>query len=261
VLTRRHLRGSIIASRQQRRGRSGRRSRERAVTHVVAVSARWHTELLGEFYCLACGGDRNYRRQRGRNWLRLAGIPLLPLRRTAATLQCTSCRARYGMDALAHPTSNQLLAMLRNAHHAIALAVLAASGGPSAGPAVRDSAVGVLREAGYGDLDASALLAELAAVGVDEPEGRPGPDGPPAEICGCGAALVVELHTAIEPLAPHLLGPGLSRLLTRGAMIALADGPYRPAERSVLRVVGQCLGLSREETDATLATAARTPRS
>ncbi|WP_037605120.1 hypothetical protein [Streptacidiphilus rugosus] len=233
------------------------------MTHVVAVSARWHTELLGEFYCLACGGDRNYRRQRGRNWLRLAAIPLLPLRRTAATLQCTSCRARYGMDALAHPTSSQLLAMLRNAHHAIALAVLAASGGPSAGPAVRDSAVSVLREAGYGDLDASALLAELAAVGVgeDEPDDQGSPEGAHADICGCGAALVVELHTAIEPLAPHLLGPGLGRLLTQGALIALADGPYRPAERSVLRVVGQCLGLSREETDATLAAAARTPRS
>ncbi|MEZ0065626.1 hypothetical protein ABIA32_001626 [Streptacidiphilus sp. MAP12-20] len=235
------------------------------MTHVVAVSARWHTELLGEFYCLACGGDRNYRRQRGRNWLRVAGIPLLPLRRTAATLQCTSCRARYGMDALAHPTSSLLLAMLRNAHHAIALAVLAASGGQDAAPGVRDAAVTALRGAGYTDLDAPKLLAELAVAGSDDgdPDSADGADGADVgiDICGCGAALLVELHTAIEPLAPHLLGPGLTRLLTQGALIALADGPYRPAERSVLRVVGQCLGLGREETDATLAAAARTPRS
>jgi tellurite resistance protein len=42
--------------------------------------------------------------------------------------------------------------------------------------------------------------------------------------------------------------------------VALADGPYRPAERSVLRAIGQCLGFSREETDANLAVAARTLR-
>lgn len=222
------------------------------MAHVVAVSARWHTELLGEFYCLACGGDRNYRRQRGRNWLRVAGIPLLPLRRTAATLQCTSCRHRYGTDALARPTSGQLLAMLRNAQHAVTLAVFAASGGPGAAPAVKESAITALREAGYADLDEPGLLADLAACTEEE--------DPLADVCGCGSVLVVELHTAIEPLAPHLLGPGLTRLLTQGALIALADGPYRPAERSVLRAVGQCLGFSGEETDATLAAAARTLR-
>ncbi|MEY9845121.1 TerB family tellurite resistance protein [Streptacidiphilus sp. MAP5-3] len=242
------------------------------MTHVVAVSARWHTELLGEFYCLACGGDRNYRRQRGRNWLRVAGIPLLPLRRAAATLQCTSCRARYGLDTLAHPTSSQLLSMLRNAHHAVALAVLAASGGDSAAPAVRDAALAGLREAGFTDLDADGLLAGLAGLaGMAESDGEGDGEGGAdldedgddllGELCGCGSALVVELHTAIEPLAPHLLGPGLTRLLTQGAVIALADGPYRPDERATLRAVGQCLGLSSDEIDATLAAAARTPRS
>ncbi|WP_328806495.1 TerB family tellurite resistance protein [Streptacidiphilus fuscans] len=241
------------------------------MTHVVAVQARWHTELLGEFYCLACGGDRNYRRQRGRNWLRVAGIPLLPLRRAAATLQCTSCRARYGLDALAHPTSGHLLSMLRNAHHAVALAVLAASGGVSAAPAVRDAALAGLRDAGFTDLDADGLLAALAETAgaadapraEDQDEDHEGDEGidPLGELCGCGSALVVELHTAIEPLAPHLLGPGLTRLLTQGAVIALADGPYRPAERATLRAVGQCLGLGSDEIDATLAAAARTPRS
>jgi hypothetical protein len=108
----------------------------------------------------------------------------------------------------------------------------------------------VLREAGYTDLDEDGLLAELAAATEEE--------DPLQDVCGCGSALVVELHTAIEPLAPHLLAPGLTRLLTQGALVALADGRYRAAERSVLRAIGQCLGFDREDTDATLAVAART---
>ncbi|MEU0139343.1 TerB family tellurite resistance protein, partial [Streptomyces albidoflavus] len=47
-------------------------------------------------------------------------------------------------------------------------------------------------------------------------------------------------------------------LLLRAAGIALADGPYTPAERDVLTTIGAALTLPREEvTD--LLTAARTP--
>lgn len=67
-----------------------------------------------------------------------------------------------------------------------------------------------------------------------------------------------ELHEALDPLAPHLADLGRASLLLRAAGIALADGPYTPAERDVLTTVGAALTLPREEV-ADLLTAARTP--
>jgi hypothetical protein len=95
------------------------------------------------------------------------------------------------------------------------------------------------------------VLAALAAL--------TGGDEDLAELYGCGSGLAVELHTALEPLAPHLIGPGRERLLTQGALVALADGPYRPTEREVLRAAGRCLKLTPTEIDATLAAATRQP--
>ena len=51
----------------------------------------------------------------------------------------------------------------------------------------------------------------------------------------------IELHEALEPLAPHLAPAGREAILLQGARIALADGPYQPAEREVLAAVGAAL--------------------
>jgi hypothetical protein len=226
---------------------------ECAVTMVVTpklveLRARWRTESLGEFFCPGCGGDRNYRRQGGRRWLRLLGVPLLPVGDAGTTLQCTACRARYELDALERPTSSNLLAMLRTAQYTVVLAVLAAGG---TARSTRETALGVIHDAGYPELDEPQVLAALAAL--------TGGDEDLAELYGCGSGLAVELHTALEPLAPHLIGPGRERLLTQGALVALADGPYRPTEREVLRAAGRCLKLTPTEIDATLAAATRQP--
>ncbi|MBC3842273.1 TerB family tellurite resistance protein [Streptacidiphilus sp. 4-A2] len=220
------------------------------MTQLVGVSARWRTDVLGEFFCPGCGGDRNYRRQRGRRWLRLLALPLLPLGDAGSSLQCTSCSARYGLDALERPTSGNLLSMLRTAQYTIVLAVLAAGG--TGGRATRDAAVSVLREAGYA-LDETEVLAALAALREGDQE--------LSGLYGCGSGLAVELHTALEPLVPHLSVPGLEHLLLQGACIALADGSYRPAEREMLRTAGSCMGLSAARIDATLTAATRQPHS
>ena len=220
------------------------------MTQLVGVSARWRTDVLGEFFCPGCGGDRNYRRQHGRRWLRLLAVPVLPLGDAGSTLQCTSCSHRYQLDALERPTSVDLLAMLRTAQYAIVLAVLAAGG--TGARAAREAAVGVLLEAGY-QLDESGLLAALAALRAGDDE--------LSDLYGCGSGLAVELHTALEPLVPHLAVPGLEHLLLQGAWIALADGPYRPTEREMLRTAGACMGLSAARIDATLTAATRQPHS
>ena len=223
---------------------------ECAVAQLAGVRARWRTEALGEFFCPGCGGDRNYRRQGGRRWLRLLGLPVLPLGDAGTTLQCTACRTRYGADALADPTSGTLLAMLRTGQYAVVLAVLAAGG---ASRAAREAALAAVHEAGHSDLDEPQILTALAALTDGDPE--------LGELYGCGGRMAVELHAALEPLVPHLAEPGRERLLTLGAWIALADGPYRPDERETLRTTGRCLELSAERIEATLEAAARQPHS
>ncbi|MFD7944071.1 TerB family tellurite resistance protein, partial [Streptomyces sp. NPDC059744] len=106
---------------------------------------------------------------------------------------------------------------------------------------------------------AAARVAQRPSVGG----GLPPPTAPaPPSAAGAGggaAALAIELHEALEPLAPHLAPAGRESILLQGARIALADGPYSQAEREVLTTVGAALQLCADDTARLLAAAARTP--
>ncbi|KNB52996.1 TerB family tellurite resistance protein [Streptomyces caatingaensis] len=227
---------------------------------VLGVRTVWRTVGDGEFFCPGCGGDRNYHRRTGRRRLVVLGVPLLPRGPVGPVVECTACGERYGTDVLDHPTTTRFSAMLRDAVHTIALAVLAAGGTESA--TVRRAAVGAVRAAGFADCSEEQLVTLIEALAADT--GRlPGRYPAPA-VAGrdgfdpCGTALAIELHEALEPLAPHLAPAGRESILLQGARIALADGPYRPAEREVLATVGRALMICPEDTDRLL-TAARTP--
>ncbi|MFC5720153.1 TerB family tellurite resistance protein [Streptomyces gamaensis] len=264
----------------------GRADRDRS---VVGVRTVWRTVGDGEFFCPGCGGDRNYRRRTGRRRLVAFGVPLLPRGPVGPVVECTACRARHGTDVLDHPTTTRFSAMLRDAVHTVALAVLAAGG--TEAHTVRRAAVGAVRAAGFADCseeqlitliealaaDTGRLAASYGAGGTSDADGAggtdrtggtgagaPGDGGAAAAAAGRegfdarGTALAIELHEALEPLAPHLAPAGRESILLQGARIALADGPYRPAEREVLATVGRALMLCPEDTDRLLA-AARTP--
>ncbi|KUJ70669.1 hypothetical protein ACZ90_01890 [Streptomyces albus subsp. albus] len=231
---------------------------------VVGVRTLWRTVGDGEFYCTGCGGDRNYTRRTGRRHIVVLGLPLLPRGQVAPVIECTSCHGRFGTEALDHPTTTRFSAMLRDAVHTVALAVLAA-GGTEARP-VRQAAVGAVRAAGFADCDEEQLLTLIDALAADT--GRlPGahdvrapldpPRETPWEMCA-GTSLAIELHEALEPLAPHLAPAGRENILLQGARIAVADGPYRPAERAVLETVGRALMIGPDDTERLLA-ATRTP--
>lgn len=244
---------------------------------VIGVRTLWRTVGDGEFFCPDCGGDRNYRRRTGRRRIVVLGLPVLPRGPVAPVVECAACGCHFGTEVLDHPTTTRFSAMLRDAVHTVALAVLAAGGTDS--PAVRQAAVGAVRAAGFTDCGEEQLLEIVEALAADT--GRlPGAAAYDAEVAGaagaagaaapggrdigrggldpCGTALAIELHEALEPLAPYLAPTGRESILQEGARIAVADGPYRPAERAVLETVGRALTICPDDT-ARLMAAIRAP--
>ncbi|GAA3304483.1 tellurite resistance TerB family protein [Streptomyces cinereospinus] len=226
------------------RGRIGRAARR---SRVLGIRTAWTAVGDGEFFCPGCGGDRNYQRLTGRRRFTLLGLPVLPRGDTGPVVECAACRRHFGTDVLDHPTTTRFSAMLRDAVHTVALAVLA-TGGTRTRPSLT-AAAGAVREAGFEGCTEDQLDALVEALAADT--GRV--FGAP-----CGPGLAIELHEALDPLAPHLAPAGRESILLQGARIALADGPYTAAEREVLATVGAALTITSDEVTRLLATA-RTP--
>lgn len=226
------------------RGRNGRATRP---ARLLGTRTAWTTVGDGEFFCPGCGGDRNYERLTGRRRFTVLGMPVLPRGDTGPVVECAACQRHFGADVLDHPTTTRFSAMLRDAVHTVALAVLAASGS-CARPSL-EAAAGTVRAAGFDDCTEEQLGALVEALAADTGRvyGRP-----------CGAGLAIELHEALDPLAPHLAPAGRESILLQGARIALADGPYTPAEREVLATVGSALTICADDVTRLLV-AARTP--
>ncbi|WP_027753328.1 TerB family tellurite resistance protein [Streptomyces synnematoformans] len=226
------------------------------VTHFLrrfaGVRTSWHTESDGEFFCPGCGGDRNYRRLSGRRWFTVLGLPVLPRGDAGPVVECADCGGHFAPAALAEPTSTRFALLLRDATHAVALAVLHAGGTSS--PAVRGAAVAAVRTAGYGDCTEEQLLTLLAAIEADS--------GRMPDLCAESPAerrnFEAELHETLAPLTPHLVPAGRESILLGGARIALADGAYTPPEWETLVVVGDALQLPGADVERLL-TSARTP--
>ncbi|CBG73207.1 conserved hypothetical protein [Streptomyces scabiei 87.22] len=227
--------------------RAGCTSRATGLSRVMGTRIAWTGVGDGEFFCPGCGGDRNYQRLTGRRRFTLLGVPVLPRGETGPVVECAACRHHYATDVLDHPTTTRFSAMLRDAVHTVALAVLAAGGSRSrTSLSVAASAV---RSAGFDDCTEDQLDALVEALAADTGRVHSEP---------CGPGLAIELHEALDPLAPHLASTGREAILLQGARIALADGPYTPAERDALATVGAALTICSDDVTRLLA-AARTP--
>ncbi|MEU0401720.1 TerB family tellurite resistance protein [Streptomyces sp. NPDC006197] len=229
--------------------RSARNSRGGKVT-VCGIRTSWNTVGDGEFFCEECGGDRNYRRRTGRRRFAVLGVPVLPRGCTGPVVECAACHTHFGTEVLDHPTTSRFSAMLRDAVHTVALAVLAAGGTESR--EVLDRAVTAVRSAGFDECTAVQLVDLVEALEADT--GRFMPEVNPE-----GTLLSIELHEALEPLSPHLAPAGRESILLQAARIALADGAYTPAETEVLGTVGNALALAPEDTVRLLASARTVP--
>ncbi|MEU3844191.1 TerB family tellurite resistance protein [Streptomyces sp. NPDC028635] len=219
-----------------------------ALTRILGTRIAWTPVGDGEFFCPGCGGDRNYQRLTGRRRLTLLGLPVLPRGASGPVVECAACHRHFGTDVLDHPTTTRFSAMLRDAVHTVAVAVLCA-GGTSSRTALETAAVAV-RAAGFPDCTEEQLAALVEAVEEDTGRAQPGRPGT--------AGLGIELHEALDPLAPHLACVGRESILLTGARIALADGSYTPAERDTLATVGAALTLCTQDVTRLLEEA-RTP--
>ncbi|MFF7444536.1 MULTISPECIES: TerB family tellurite resistance protein [unclassified Streptomyces] len=226
------------------RGRNGRAA---SAARILGCRTAWTPTGDGEFFCPGCGGDRNYQRLTGRRRFTLLGMPVLPRGETGPVVECAACKRHFGTDVLDHPTTTRFSAMLRDAVHTVALAVLAAGG--TCSRTALETAAGTVRAAGFDDCTQEQLGALVEALAADTGRvfGEP-----------CGPGLAIELHEALDPLAPHLAPAGRESILLQGARIALADGPYTPAERDALATVGAALTICADDVTRLLA-AARTP--
>ncbi|GED87151.1 TerB family tellurite resistance protein [Streptomyces sp. NPDC091412] len=227
------------------RGRNGRVTR---LARLLGTRTAWTPVGDGEFFCPGCGGDRNYQRLSGRRRFTVLGVPLLPRGTAGPVVECAACGGHFGTDVLDHPTTTRFSAMLRDAVHTVALAVLSAGGTGSR--TALETAAATVRAAGLADCTEEQLAALVEALAADT--GRAYDDQP------CGAGLAIELHEALDPLAPHLAPAGRESILLQAARIALADGPYTPAEHDTLSTVGAALTICTDEVTRLL-TAARTP--
>ncbi|NBE55732.1 TerB family tellurite resistance protein [Streptomyces boluensis] len=219
---------------------------------IWGIRTSWTTVGDGEFFCPGCGGDRNYQRRTGRRRFLVLGFPLLSRGAAGPVVECAACARHFGTDCLDHPTTVRFSAMLRDAVHTVALALLTAGG--TASRTALDIAVGAVRSAGYEDCTGDQLTTLVDALAADT--GRLTTDHSPVD--DTGVTLAIELHEALDPLAPHLAPAGRESILLQAARIALADGPYTPAERDVLATVGNALTLGVDEV-ARLLESARTP--
>ncbi|WP_329217170.1 TerB family tellurite resistance protein [Streptomyces sp. NBC_01485] len=225
----------------------GRDGRVNGLARILGTRTAWTPVGDGEFYCPGCGGDRNYQRLTGQRRFTVLGVPVVPRGETGPVVECAACQRHFGTDVLGHPTTIRFSAMLRDAVHTVALAVLSAGGGCAR--TSLETAAGAVRAAGFTDCTEEQLAALVDALAGDTGHSYGEP---------YGAGLAIELHEALDPLAPHLAPVGRESILLQGARIALADGPYTPAEREVLATVGAALTICADDVTRLLVSA-RTP--
>lgn len=183
---------------------------------MLGIRTAWTSVGDGEFFCPGCGGDRNYQRLTGRRRFTLLGMPVLPRGDTGPVVECAACQGHYGTDVLDHPTTTRFSAMLRDAVHTVALAVLAAGG--SCARTSLEAAAGTVRAAGFQDCTEDQLGALVEALAADT--GRV--YGEPS-----GAGLAIELHEALDPLAPTSPPPAASRSCSRAPASPSPTAPTR----------------------------------
>ena len=180
----------------------------------------------GVFFCRRCGGDREYRHRAGRRYITIFFIPLVPLMKTGAHVQCLTCKTRYVTEVLRLPTTVQMQVALVAGMRALVAVILRA--GDPASPLARRRALDAVNGAGDGDYNEAALEEDL-----EEPLDAAGP-----KISALGSQLQVEAR---------------EWCLAEAIRIALADGPLNGAERAAAEQLAGALGMTQAQAIGVIA--------
>jgi hypothetical protein len=199
--------------------------------HVI-----YRTLGRGVFFCRRCGGDREYRHRAGRRYVTVFFIPLVPLMKTGAHVQCLTCKTRYVTEVLKLLTTVQMQAALVAGMRAV-VAVILRAGDPGS-PLSRRRALDAVTGAGDAAYDEDALEADLAEAGLAEPGlAEPG-DAARAKISALGAQLQVEAR---------------EWCLAEAIRIALADGSLTGTERAAAERLAAALGMTKAQAIGVIA--------
>lgn len=196
---------------------------------IFGLRVYFRTVGQGTFHCQRCGGDRTYRHRRGRRWIHLFFVPIIPLDRAGEYVQCDSCGSRYRMDVLTLPTAAQMQAALPAGMQAAAIAMLR-SGDP-ASIAARRRVIDAIRGAGIPDYDDSSVDADLNGLAV----------------------LAEEIGTRLAALSAQLAVPAREWFLAEIVRIGLADGPLSDLERQAAHGIAAGLGMTPAQTVGVIA--------
>jgi hypothetical protein len=180
----------------------------------------------GVFFCRRCGGDREYRHRAGRRYITVFFIPLVPLMKTGAHVQCLTCKTRYVTEVLRLPTTVQMQLALAAGMRAL-VAVMLRAGDPGS-PLARRRAMDAVTGAGDRGFDEEALEEVLA-----EPAGAGRP-----EIAALGSQLQVEAR---------------EWCLAEAIRIGMADGPLTGTERAAAEHLAAALGMTQAQAIGVIA--------
>lgn len=197
---------------------------------IRGTRAIYRTSARGVFHCRQCGGDRPYRLRRGRRFLTVFAMPVIPLARVDDHVLCADCQTRYHTSALAVPTAEQMQAALPAGMRAAA-SVMLRSGDPGS-PASRRRAIEAVIGAGAPGYDEGALDRDLA---------RP------------GGLAVHALHQVGRQLAVQ----AKEWFLAEVVRIGMVDGPLSDTQRLAAKGVAAGLGMTRSQAYGVISTTER----
>jgi hypothetical protein len=177
----------------------------------------YRTLSTGVFHCPKEDADRNYKLRMAQRFFTLFFIPLIPLKKLGAVVECEGCGTRFEERVLSSPTLAQKSENLASTVRATVVSVLRAG---AATPVGREQAVRTVN--GYlPSYDDAQLSADLP--GLDTSDVRVG------------------LRNASSFLDDH----GKEGLLTRFALVGLGEkGFFTDAERAILTDIGGDLGMT-----------------
>lgn len=130
---------------------------------LVGVTERWEQCGTGEFFCPACGSQREYRHRRSRNWFCL-GIPLIPRDVTAEVYECQTCHRAYGEQILTAPPRSDLATRRQRLTRAGAVTAILDDDPYAEAP--RHVAVSVIAAAGLPHYSTADLDVDLRSMNV-----------------------------------------------------------------------------------------------